>query len=147
MADLPLVLESRKHIGPAEQLDVGVRAVGPDLFQEILEANHERRCLNHYKPRLDVRFFASLYWRGFRFGNFPAWEIRFIKGGSMRSLSGASLAMAAVLALGSTACGKVGELQSMKAFKAANQAYQQQDYKKAAELYEEAIKSAPDTQA
>src|SRR5262249_36057599 len=65
----------------------------------------------------------------------------------MRSLSGASLAIAAVLALGSTACGKVGELQSMKAFKAANQAYQQQDYKKAADLYEEAIKAAPDTQA
>ena len=34
-------------------------------------------------------------------------------------------------------CAKVGELKAKKAFKAANQAYQQQDYKKAAELYEE----------
>ena len=68
----------------------------------------------------------------------------------MRSLSGASLTFAAVLALGclgsSVGCAKLGELQSMKAFKAANQAYQQQDYKKAAALYEEAIKASPDTQ-
>ena len=65
----------------------------------------------------------------------------------MRSLSGASLAIAAVLALGSAGCSKVGELQAMKSFKAANQAYSQQDYKKAAELYEQAIQAAPDTQA
>src|SRR5262245_61926160 len=66
----------------------------------------------------------------------------------MRSQSGASLAAVAMLALvAASGCGKVGELQSMKAFKAANQAYQQQDYKKAADLYEEAIRSAPDMQA
>lgn len=74
----------------------------------------------------------------------------------MRSLSGASrllrgpcpgLAFVAVLALGFAGCGKVGELKAMKAFKAANQAYQQQDYKKATPLYEEAIEAAPDTQA
>jgi tetratricopeptide (TPR) repeat protein len=69
----------------------------------------------------------------------------------MRSLSGASLTVAAVLALGSLSssvgCAKVGELKSMKAFKAANQAYQQQDYKKAAALYEEAIESSPGTQS
>ncbi len=66
----------------------------------------------------------------------------------MRSQSGASLAVAAVLALvAASGCGKVGELQAMKSFKAANQAYQQQDYKKASDLYEEAIASAPDTQA
>ena len=69
----------------------------------------------------------------------------------MRSLSGASLTLAAVLALGSLSssvgCAKVGELKSMKAFKAANQAYQQQDYKKAAALYEEAIESSPGTQS
>ena len=67
----------------------------------------------------------------------------------MRSLSGASLAIA-VLALGtmsSAGCSKVGELQAMKSFKSANQAYSQQDYKKAAELYEQAIQAAPDTQA
>ena len=69
----------------------------------------------------------------------------------MRSLSGASLAFVAVLALGSltssVGCAKVGEIQSRKAFKSANAAYQQQDYKKASEFYEEAIAAAPDTQA
>ncbi len=46
MANLSSVLEGRKDIGPPEQLDVGVRAVGPDFFQQILEANHRFRCLN-----------------------------------------------------------------------------------------------------
>src|SRR5216117_1090613 len=68
----------------------------------------------------------------------------------MRSLSGASPALVAMLALGSLTasigCAKVGEIQARKAFKSANQAYQQQDYKKASEYYEEAIKAAPDTQ-
>ena len=54
----------------------------------------------------------------------------------MRSLSGASLACVAMLALGSVTssvgCAKVGEIKAKKAFKSANQAYQQQDYKKAA---------------
>lgn len=69
----------------------------------------------------------------------------------MRSLSGASLTFVAVLALGSltssVGCAKVGEIQSRKAFKSANAAYQQQDYKKALEFYEEAVAAAPDTQA
>jgi tetratricopeptide (TPR) repeat protein len=67
----------------------------------------------------------------------------------MRSVSGASLSGVAVLALVSLAsvgCAKVNELKAMKAFKAANQAYQQQDYKKASQLYEEAIQAAPETQ-
>jgi tetratricopeptide (TPR) repeat protein len=64
----------------------------------------------------------------------------------MRSLVGTSL-VTAMLALGFVGCGKVGELQAMKAFKAANAAYQQQDYKKAVPLYEEAITAAPETQA
>jgi tetratricopeptide (TPR) repeat protein len=77
------------------------------------------------------------------------------RGGSMRSSSGASLsatslALAVMLALGvaaSTAgCGKVGELKAKKAFKEANQAYQQQDYAKAAKLYEDAIGAAPGSQ-
>jgi len=63
----------------------------------------------------------------------------------MRSLSGASLAIVAMLALGAVGCAKVGELKSMKAFKGANQAYQQQDYKKASALYEEAVASAPES--
>jgi len=68
----------------------------------------------------------------------------------MRVLSGASRSTVAMLALGSvivSGCSKVGELKAMKAFKSANQAYSSQDYKKAAELYEEAIQAAPDTQA
>ena len=66
----------------------------------------------------------------------------------MRSLTGASLAVVAMLALGSatSACSQVGELQARKAYKAANQAYQAQDYKKASELYEETIKAAPESQ-
>ncbi len=67
----------------------------------------------------------------------------------MRRLSGSSLTLVTVLAVGlgvtSVGCAKVGELKAMKAFKAANQAYQQQDYKKSAALYEAAIKAAPDT--
>ena len=67
----------------------------------------------------------------------------------MRSLSGASLGCVAVLALGSftstVGCAKVGEIQGKKAFKAANAAYQQQDYKKASEYYEQTVAAAPDT--
>jgi hypothetical protein len=64
----------------------------------------------------------------------------------MRCLSGASLTLAAVLAFGSfstVACAKVGEIKAKKAFKSANQAYQAQDYKKAAGLYEEAVAADP----
>ena len=49
MADLSLVLLGREHVGPAEQLEVGVRAVAPDLVEQILEANHEVRCLMAYR--------------------------------------------------------------------------------------------------
>ena len=63
----------------------------------------------------------------------------------MRLLSGPSLTFVVVLPLALPGCAKVGELKSMKAFKSANQAYQQQDYKKAAQQYEEAIQAAPDT--
>ena len=46
VAHLSPVLEGREDVGPPEQLDIGVRAVCPDLFHEILEANHEIRCLS-----------------------------------------------------------------------------------------------------
>jgi uncharacterized protein HemY len=66
----------------------------------------------------------------------------------MRSLSGASLAVVAVLALGSitstVGCAKVGEIRAKKSFKEANAAYQQQDYKHAAELYEETVAANPE---
>ena len=67
----------------------------------------------------------------------------------MRFLPGASLAVLAMLTLGSfvaSGCAKVGELQARKAFKAANQAYQAQEYKRASELYEETIQAAPESQ-
>jgi len=44
-------------------------------------------------------------------------------------------------------CAKVGEIKAKKAFKAANQAYQAQDYKKAAEEYEEAVAADPNLNA
>jgi len=55
--------------------------------------------------------------------------------------------MVAVLALGSLAavgCAKVGKVQAMRALKEANKAYQAQDYKKAGDLYAEAVQQAPD---
>src|SRR5438874_3168393 len=64
----------------------------------------------------------------------------------MRSLSGASLTIVAVLSLGvfaSVGCAKVSEIKAKKAFKTANQAYQAQDYKKAAGFYEEAVSADP----
>jgi tetratricopeptide (TPR) repeat protein len=52
---------------------------------------------------------------------------------------------AAMLALtASVGCAKVGQVQAMRAFKEANKAYQAQDYKKAATLYEEAVGANPD---
>jgi predicted Zn-dependent protease len=61
-------------------------------------------------------------------------------------LSGASLAFVAMLTLGSFAagCGQVNVIRARKAFKAANQAYQAQEYKKAAEGYEETVAADPD---
>ena len=62
-----------------------------------------------------------------------------------RGLSGGSLAVAALLTVTSVAgCARIRELQAMRAFKAANQAYAAQDYKAAAPLYEEAVKQNPD---
>jgi tetratricopeptide (TPR) repeat protein len=42
------------------------------------------------------------------------------------------------------ACGQVGKLQGKKAFKEANGLYQQQEYQRAAERYEEAIHADPE---
>jgi predicted Zn-dependent protease len=64
----------------------------------------------------------------------------------MRSTSGLSLtttALALVVALATVGCGKVNQLKGAKAYKAANAAYQTQDYKKAAELYQEAVDDDP----
>jgi predicted Zn-dependent protease len=64
----------------------------------------------------------------------------------MRSFSGLSLpvaALAAVLGLSAVGCGKVNQLKGAKAYKAANAAYATQDYKKAADLYQETVNADP----
>jgi tetratricopeptide (TPR) repeat protein len=62
----------------------------------------------------------------------------------MRFLSGTSLStLALAVVLSTVGCGRVGQLKAMKAFKSANQAYQQQDYKRASDLYEEAVGADP----
>ena len=72
VADLSLVLEGREDVGPPEQLDVGVGAVAPDFFDEVLEPNHGWRCLTSERGEIsrtaasgrsgvDVVFFGSLY--------------------------------------------------------------------------------------
>ena len=45
MAHLSLVLEGRKHVGPAKQFEVGIGVVAPDLLDQIFEANHAWWCL------------------------------------------------------------------------------------------------------
>ena len=68
-------------------------------------------------------------------------------GGALRSFSGLSLpvaALAAVLGLSAVGCGKVNQLKGAKAYKAANAAYATQDYKKAADLYQETVNADPD---
>ena len=54
MADLSLVLQGREDVGPAEQFDVGVRVVLPDLFEEIFETDHELVVSNLKKERLPL---------------------------------------------------------------------------------------------
>jgi tetratricopeptide (TPR) repeat protein len=61
----------------------------------------------------------------------------------MRVLSRARLTIAALVILSSFGCAKFNELKGMKAYKAANVAYQAQDYKTAADLYEQAIAAEP----
>ena len=46
MPHLSLVLERGEDVRPAQQLEIGIRAVGANLLEEILEANHGTRCLN-----------------------------------------------------------------------------------------------------
>ena len=58
VADLSPVLEGGEDVRPPQQLDVGIRAVSADLFEEVLEANHEYRCLNllsgQFRPRAAI---------------------------------------------------------------------------------------------
>ena len=41
MTDLSLVLERREDVRPPQQLDVGLGVGRPDLFDEVLEPNHD----------------------------------------------------------------------------------------------------------
>jgi tetratricopeptide (TPR) repeat protein len=66
------------------------------------------------------------------------------KGDRMRLVSGLSLTVAAALVLAAVGCGKMGELKARKNYKEANQAYAQQDYKRASELYELTLQADPD---
>ncbi len=59
----------------------------------------------------------------------------------MRTFSTAALAL--TVAVGVAGCSQVGGLKAKMAFKDANALYQQQDYRKAAEKYEEAIQADP----
>jgi tetratricopeptide (TPR) repeat protein len=52
--------------------------------------------------------------------------------------------LAALTIISAAGCAKVSQLKAMKSFKNANQAYQRQDYKVAAELYEDALRANPD---
>jgi len=62
----------------------------------------------------------------------------------MRVFSGASLASIAMVALSiSAGCSQIGQVKAKRSFKAANAAYQAQDYKKAAGLYEETLTEDP----
>lgn len=70
------------------------------------------------------------------------------KGESMRlhleHLTVASLAVVGMVGLSSTvACSKAAGVKAMMSFKQANQAYQHQDYKKAASLYEDTVQADP----
>jgi len=55
----------------------------------------------------------------------------------------ASTVLVALASLSLAGCAKFNELKAMKAFKDANQAYQRQDYKTAAQRYEDALQANP----
>jgi len=62
----------------------------------------------------------------------------------MRALSGVSLTLAAMLALSSVGCSRFNQLRAARNFKEANKAYQAQDYKQAAQLYEQVLSDNPE---
>ena len=79
MPDLPLVLEGRKHVGPAKELAFLVRGVGSDPLEKVFESNHYLktksskmvsnlsigRWLGHSKASLTLGFGRSYTWRVF----------------------------------------------------------------------------------
>jgi tetratricopeptide (TPR) repeat protein len=63
--------------------------------------------------------------------------------GVSRLSEGTSVAVVALILLAAAGCSKMGQLKGMKNFKEANAAYQQQDYKRAADLYELTVQADP----
>lgn len=61
----------------------------------------------------------------------------------MRKVSTAAVALVTALGVALAGCGQVAGLKAKMAFKDANGLYQQQDYRKAAEKYEEALQNDP----
>jgi tetratricopeptide (TPR) repeat protein len=53
-------------------------------------------------------------------------------------------ALLVLVLLPAIGCAKINQLKAMKAFKSANEAYQRQDYRTAAQLYEEALQTNPE---
>jgi hypothetical protein len=45
VAHLPLVFEGGKYVCPAQELQIGFRAVASYLLEDRLETNHGGRCL------------------------------------------------------------------------------------------------------
>src|SRR5688572_888655 len=63
----------------------------------------------------------------------------------MRAFSKASMVvLAGVVLFSATGCAQLGRVQAMRAYKAANQKYTQQQYGEAAKFYEEAIAQDPE---
>lgn len=68
-----------------------------------------------------------------------------MRGSTMRIRSSAArLALVAGLGLALAGCGKIGEIRAMKAFKDGNKLYTSNDWRAAAEKYEEAIAADPE---
>ena len=65
------------------------------------------------------------------------------KGDAMRLPAEVVVTLVTMLAVATIGCSRMGQLQAMKSFKEANQAYAQQDYKKAAQLYEQTVQADP----
>ena len=61
----------------------------------------------------------------------------------LRLTRGTSVAVVAMALVATVGCSRMGQLKGMKNFKEANTAYQQQDYKKAADLYEATVEADP----
>jgi Flp pilus assembly protein TadD len=61
----------------------------------------------------------------------------------LRLSRGTSVTVVAMALAATVGCARMGQLKGMKNFKEANTAYQQQDYKRAADLYEATVEADP----